>query len=191
VTPASAIELAAVALALGYLVLAIREHPACWFAGAASALLYGVLLTDAKLYFEAALQVVYVTLAGYGYQQWRAGRAGSPLPVTRMPVRWHAPLLAAVALATLVAGFALARLTDAAWPYVDPAIAFGSLAATWLTARKWLENWLYWFVIDAASVLVYLERGLYPTAALFALYLVLIAVGYRQWQGSLRAAVQP
>jgi nicotinamide mononucleotide transporter len=191
VTQATLVELAAVVLALLYLVLAIREDPACWFAGAASAALYGALLLDAQLFFESALQIVYIALAAYGYWQWRSGNVGQPLPVTRAPTRLHAPLLAAVAVGTLGAGWLLGRLTETAWPFVDPAIAFASLAATWLTARKWLENWFYWFVIDAASLVVYLERALYLTAALFAVYLVLIVAGYRRWHQNLAATPAP
>lgn len=184
----SPVEAAAVVLAVLYLVLAIRQQPACWLAGAASAVLYGWLLWHARLYLEAGLQLVYVGLSAYGLWQWRRGAAGATTrAVTRAPAALHLPLLAGVALLTLLTGTALARATDAAWPFVDPALAYASLVATWLTARKWLENWVYWFVIDAASVVVYLERGLLATAGLFALYVVLIVVGYRSWARTLRA----
>lgn len=183
--PVSLPEAAAVALAVLYLLLAIRQQPACWIAGAASAALYAWLLWHARLYLEAGLQIVYIGLSAYGLWQWRSGAGGATRPVAWAPRALHLPLLAGTGLVALLTGVVLARTTDSAWPFVDPALAYGSLAATWLTARKWLDNWLYWFVIDAVSVVVYLERGLLATAGLFALYLVLIVVGYRSWARTL------
>jgi nicotinamide mononucleotide transporter len=55
-----------------------------------------------------------------------------------------------------------------------------------MVARKVLENWLYWFVIDAVSIGLYLDRELFFTAALFALYLIMIVFGYRSWRASMR-----
>ena len=176
------------ALAVLYLLLAIRQQPACWLAGALSAVLYAFVLAEADLYMEAALQGFYVAMAGYGFWQWRHGGGGGTLAVTRSSWQQHVALLAVVALVTLAAGSLLARYTAAALPFIDSAIAFASLAATWLTARKWLSNWFWWFAIDAASVGVYVERGLYATAALFGLYLVLIIVGYRAWRRTLLPA---
>jgi nicotinamide mononucleotide transporter len=57
--------------------------------------------------------------------------------------------------------------------------------ATFMVARKILENWIYWFVIDAVSIGLYLSRDLYFTAALFAGYLVMIVIGYRSWRASM------
>lgn len=209
-------EAAAVALALAYLVLAIRQNPWCWLAALGSAALYSVVLFDAQLYLMAALQGFYIVMAVYGWRQWRGGgsttglasaegaashatddptttgpgavrNAPAPLPVTRLPAARHGLLLAAVAGLTAVSATALAETTSAALPALDAAITWGSIAATWLTTRKILENWYYWFVIDVASVGVYLDRGLYATAALFAVYVVLVVVGYRRWAATMTA----
>jgi len=74
------------------------------------------------------------------------------------------------------------RWTDAAAPFIDAATTVSALLATWLVAQKILENWLYWIVIDVASVWLYLSRDLSLTAALFAGYVVLAAFGYRTWR---------
>lgn len=183
-TPLVLAEAVAVVLAVAYLVLAIRQQPLCWLAGALSAALYWVVLWEARLLLEAWLQVFYVAMAAWGWWQWRHGRGGGPLRVQAGTVGRNLGLLAGVAVVATVAGALLARYSGAALPFADAGIAVASLVATGLTARKWLESWYWWFGIDAASVAVYLERGLYPTAALFAVYLVLVVVGWRAWRRS-------
>jgi nicotinamide mononucleotide transporter len=71
--------------------------------------------------------------------------------------------------------------TDAAFPYFDSFTTVAAIVTTYMVARKVLENWLYWFVIDSISVYLYLARGLTLTALLFVLYLVLIVIGWRRW----------
>ena len=66
----------------------------------------------------------------------------------------------------------------------------GALVATYMVAKKVLENWIYWFVLDSVSIFVYVARELYVYALLFVLYLVLIVVGYRRWRADWRAAAQ-
>lgn len=179
-TPTMMLEAAAVVLAIAYLVLAIRENIWCWAAGAASAALYLVLLARAALYMESALQVFYIAMSAYGAYCWNRPRA--ELPIRTWPLARHALALGAIGALALASGALLDAGTDAALPYLDAGIAWGSIFTTWMVARKLLENWLYWFVLDALSVYVYLERELPLTAALFGLYLVLIVAGFLTWQ---------
>jgi nicotinamide mononucleotide transporter len=178
-------EVAAVLLAIVYLLLAIREHPGCWPAAILSSLIYVALLGEQQLYMEAALQVFYVVMAVYGWWAWRPAVEGGALAVHVWPWRRHAGALLLVALLSLASGWLLAGNTAAALPWLDSFITWSSLLATWMVARKVLENWLYWFVIDSLSLGVFLNRGLYLTAALFGLYLVLIIVGYRAWRSAM------
>jgi nicotinamide mononucleotide transporter len=181
-------EVAAVFLAIVYLLLAIREHPGCWPAALLSSLIYVALLGQQQLYMEAALQVFYAAMAVYGWWVWRPAAEGGAPVVHLWPWRWHASALLLVGLLSLFSGRLLATNTAAALPYLDSAITWASLLATWMVARKVLENWLYWFVIDSVSLGVFLTRGLYLTATLFALYLVLIVIGYRRWRSQLASA---
>ena len=185
VTATSPWEVAAVFLAIVYLVLAIREHPGCWPAAILSSLIYVALLGDQQLYMESALQLFYVAMAVYGWWAWRPAAEGDALVVHTWPWRWHAIALLVVAVLSAASGRVLVLNTSAALPYLDSFITWGSLLATWMVARKVLENWLYWFVIDSLSLGVFLNRGLYLTAALFGLYLVLIVIGYRAWRRSM------
>jgi nicotinamide mononucleotide transporter len=180
------VEIAAVALALLYLVLAIRQNIACWAAAFVSSCLYVIVLFGARLYMESALNVFYAAMAVYGFRQWRASDEGGSLRVCRWPLRWHAAGLAGIVLASFVSSTLLRSYTTAAWPFVDSLVTWASVFATFLVARKVYENWHWWLVIDSAAMVLYFTRHLYATMTLFALYLVLIVVGMREWRRMLR-----
>lgn len=178
-------EALAVVLAIAYLLLAIRQNIWCWAAGIASTLIYGMLFFRAALYTEALLQLFYIGVSVYGWWHW--SRPAEPLPVTRWPLRHQLWALAAVLALGLANGALLAAFTPAALPYPDALVSWASVLATWMVARKLLENWLWWFVIDSASMWIYAQRGLWLTVLLFGLYLLLILRGYRAWRRDLVA----
>jgi len=186
--PAAAAEAAGVALAVAYLVLAIRQNVLCWLAAFVSSLIYLAVFFGARLYMESALQIFYAAMAVYGYWQWtRGGSDAAGLRITLWPLRRHAVTVTGIVVASAVFGTVLSR-TDAAFPYVDSFTTVAAVVTTYMVARKVLENWAYWLVIDSVSVYVYLARGLELTALLFVLYLVLIVVGWRRWWLDWRAS---
>lgn len=179
-------EVLAVVLAVIYLVLAIRQNIWCWAAAAISTLLYLYIMFEARLYMESVLQLFYLAMAGYGWHQWRQGGAdGSPLTVSTWPVRLHVLAAGAVLILVFVSGELLTRYSNAALPFLDSLTTWGAVVATFMVTRKILENWIYWFVIDAVSIVLYLNRELYFTALLFTAYLVMIVIGYRSWRASM------
>jgi nicotinamide mononucleotide transporter len=181
-------EIGAVAFAIAYLVLAIRQSVLCWPAALISVTLSLVLFYAAKLYMETALQVFYIAMAIYGWYQWRRGGAEhSGVKITLWSKRAHVIAIAAVILVSAGFGAVLAARTDAALPYADSFTAIGALVATYMVTKKVLENWAYWFVLDSVSVFVYVARELYLYALLFVLYLVLIVIGYRRWHRDFRS----
>jgi len=180
-------EITAVLLAVAYLVLAIRQNPWCWAAAVASTAIYLVLLYRASLYMESALQIFYLAMAVYGWWCWTRGgeRRGSepaPLAVSTWPLRRHVVAIVSILALSLISGAVLQTYTNAALPFLDSFTTWGAIVTTYLVARKILENWFYWFVIDSVSVYLYASRELYLTAGLFLLYLVLVVVGYRAWR---------
>ena len=184
----SILEMTAAGLAVLYLVLAIKQRRSCWSAAFLSSCLYVLVLFRARLYMEAALNGFYAAMAVYGYRQWRPARAGAATgspTVQRWRWRRHGIALAAVLGLALVNSVVLRRYTPAAWPFVDSAVTWASVFATFLVARKVFENWHWWFIIDAVTMFVSAARGLYTTALLFGLYLVMIVVGLREWRRSL------
>ena len=176
----SAQEALAVALAIAYLVLAIRENRFCWPAGIGSSLLYLGVFYDAGLYMQSALQLFYVAMGGYGWWVWRPD-SREPLTIHRWPWRWHAVAITVIALLSASSGWLLAHYSAATSPYLDSFVTWSAVLTTWMVARKLLENWLYWFVIDGVSLALALRSGLHLTAGLFTLYLVLVVIGWRAW----------
>jgi len=178
-----------VLLAIAYLILAIRQNIWCWSAAFVSTGIYLLLMARASLYMEAALQVFYLCMAIYGWYQWRHGPGPDHvLPVSCRPPVWHVTAIVGVLCATLISGYLLQMFSNAAFPYIDSFTTWGAIVATFMVARKILENWWYWFVIDSVSIYLYINRELYLTALLFVGYLLLIVVGYLSWRKDLRVA---
>jgi nicotinamide mononucleotide transporter len=181
-------EAVAVLLAVTYLVLAIRQNIWCWAAAAVSTLIFLFIMFGARLYMESVLQLFYLAMAAYGWHQWRRhGEQGEVLQVSTWPLSYHLFAIGTVLILVFVSGGLLSEYSDAALPHLDSLTTWGAVVATYMVARKILENWVYWFVIDAVSVGLYLNRGLFLTALLFVGYLVLIVIGYRSWRASMVA----
>jgi nicotinamide mononucleotide transporter len=175
-------ELAAVLLGIAYLLLAMRESLWCWYAAFISTGIFLLLFWDVGLLMESALQVYYLGMAMYGWWQWQHGGDGQQeLAISSWGGRQHLLAIGAIVTASAMSGALLARHTGAALPYLDSFTTWGSVLTTWMVARKILENWLYWLVIDSVSIYLYLDRGLMLTALLFAAYLVIVIFGYRKW----------
>lgn len=175
-------ELGAVVLALAYLVLAMRENSLCWYAAFLSTSIYVFLFWDVSLLMESALQIFYLVMAVYGWWQWRnSGDEQQDLRIHRWSLRTHLLIVTVVGVLTLIFGYVLDTSTHAALPYLDSFTTWGAVITTYMVTRKVLENWIYWIVIDGASVYLYIDRGLYLTALLFVIYVVLVVIGFFQW----------
>ncbi len=181
-------EWVAVAFALAYIVLAIRQHIACWAASVASSAIFLVLFWRSGLVMQAGLQVFYVAMAVYGAWSWRRGGegGGQALPVTRWPARRHAIALALIVLVSAANGRGIAGPHGGVVPYVDALTTWASVFATWLVARKVVENWLYWIVFDLLAAALYFSQGLQATAVLFVVYSLMAMRGYASWRDDWR-----
>jgi len=181
-------EAIAVLLGIAYLLLAMREQISCWYAAFASTLIYLFLFWDVNLVMESALQLYYLGMAIYGWWQWQHGSPDNEkLQITRWQPRQHLLAVGTVILISAASGLLLQTYSDAALPFLDSFTTWGAVLTTWMVARKILENWLYWIVIDSVSIFLYLDRELYLTAALFAAYVVIVIFGYREWLKHYRA----
>jgi len=158
-----------------------------WFIGLLNNAFFFLIFWWSKLYGDAILQVIFATLALYGWWSWVAGRdrSGAKLPVRRTTAgEWRA-LGLVTTLATVAAASWLARATDSPYPLWDASVLTLSLAATYGQAQKLLESWWLWIAVDVLSIPLYVARSLYPTAALYAIFLGLCVMGLRAWQREL------
>jgi nicotinamide mononucleotide transporter len=183
----TAAEFAAVAFGVAYILLAIREHRACWVAGGISTALYAAVFVDAGLPMQAALQLLYVVLSVYGWFAWRRAAADAR-PLQSWPWPRHLAAAATIALATAVSAPLAARYVPAAAPVADSAGTWASVFATWLLARRVVDTWAWWVAIDAGLAVLFARQGLWPTAALYLAYATLAIAGWRAWRVRLQAA---
>ena len=182
----SALEAIAVMAAIAYLLLAIRQNIACWYFAGVSTAIYIYLFFDARLYMESTLNIFYLAMALYGWYCWRNKRRDDQhLPVTVWALRRHVVAITAIVLISLVNAYVLKTWTDAVFPYIDSLTTWSAIWTTFLVARKVLENWWYWLVIDFVSVFLYWSRDLELTALLFVVYLVMIPFGLLSWRRSM------
>lgn len=172
-------------LGLAYLLLAIRERRSCWIFGGLASLLFLAVFWRAGLPMQALLQLYYAAIAVHGWLHW--GRDGSDrrAVVQRRSPRFHAATLLALLVLSMVTVAARGLWNDTQ-VWLDAISSWGGVIATWMIARKILEAWLYWIVIDALTVALYIDTGLLPSSALYALYTLLAFTGWRQWLGSYR-----
>lgn len=186
-TPVTWLELAAVALALAMVGCNIREIHWGWPLAIASSLLYLLLFWRSRLYGEASLQVFFAVVALWGWLQWLRGtRAdGSALHPGRLALRGRAAALLAMAALWPATGWFLDRYTDTDVPWWDAFPTAGSLIGQYLLGRKYIENWAAWIVVNAVSVALFVHKGLWLTAGLYAVFIALSVMGWRAWRARL------
>jgi len=168
--------------------LTVRQNPWCWPLGIVNVSLFAALFWRERLYADAGLQLVYVGLSAYGWWAWvRGGPFPGQLRVRRTPRRALVLLALLVTALFLVLGLGLKRAPDASLPFWDAGTTAGSLVAQWMQTKKWLESWALWIAVDVVYVGMYLAKDLLPTAALYAVFILLAALGHREWSRSLRS----
>lgn len=176
-------EAAAALIGLAYLLLAVRRNLLCWLCAFASTTIYLVLFAQAALYMQVVLNFFYLVMAVYGFIDWRRGRTGSgDVRIESWSVNQHVMALALVIIASAVNGWLLSRWTDSPAPYLDSFVTWGSFVTTWMVARRIIENWLYWIVVDGAAAWLYFSQGLLVTTVLFIIYLGIVVRGYFVWR---------
>lgn len=178
------IEIVGVATGLLYIILSVRQNIWCWIFGIISSGLYLVVFFNSKIYADMSLQLYYVIMGIYGWIHWAgADKADSnKVLLSRLTVK-STSILFAITLALFfgIAWF-LIQFTDSPVPWIDAFTTSLSFTATWMLARKILEHWIIWIVVDAVSVGLYFHRGLYVSIILFAVLTVLAIYGYFEWR---------
>ncbi|MGB5296536.1 MAG: nicotinamide riboside transporter PnuC [Thermoanaerobaculia bacterium] len=180
------LELVAVVLTLFAVYLTARQILWCWPLAMVSVTLYALVFYQAKLYADMGLQGLYFGLAIYGWWAWRhGGEDHGELYVTLATTRMRLVLVVIGAGVGILLGQTLSRFTDASLPFMDSALTSFSIVGQWMQTRKLLEAWLVWLGVDVFYVGMFLYKGLYLTAALYAVFLVLAVMGFLSWRRSM------
>ena len=179
----STLEWIAAGLGIVTILLVVRRSIWNFPVALAMVTLYFFVFLDAKLYSDALLQIFFVAINLYGWWAWsRAPQVDDGVAVDGMSANARANWLAGTAIGSGLLGWTMATYTDAAAPYADAAVAGMSIAAQLLQSLRRVESWIAWIAVDVVAVGLYASRGLYPTAGLYAVFLVLATVGLIEWR---------
>ncbi len=178
-------EMVAVLLSVTYLLLAIKQSLWCWVAAFISTLIYIVLFFDASLLMDSALNLFYLVMAIYGWYSWKYGNGinkNEELKITTYGLAKNLKIIGILIIVSLILGYIMANYTRADFAYLDTFTTVFAVFSTYTLTKKVLENWLYWIVIDSVSIYIYINKGFYLTAVLFAFYTVLAFIAYNNWK---------
>lgn len=173
-------EICAVILAVCYVWLAGKESLWCWPAGFLSTALYAYIYWDVNLVFQMILNVYYMGMAVWGLISWQK-QGSNKVRITKMNWLDHLYTLGLGGAGTLIVYLIARQWLHYELVLIDISLTVFSLIATYLTVRKKLENWIYWSLINSSSIILLLEKQLYPTILLMIVYLILAIRGYVYW----------
>lgn len=182
------IELLGAVLSLIYLYLSINEKVGLWLFGLLGAVLYVYVFFVAKLYADMSLQLYYVFVSIYGWIIWTRKIADSDnkLKISFLNKKQYLSYLLGTIVIYLIYLVVLKKFTDSPIPYMDSVVGALSVVATYMLAKKKIENWLVWIVVDAFAAGLYLYKQLHPTFVLYIVYTIMAVVGYYQWKKLMR-----
>ena len=178
------VEFWAVITSIAYAWLASRNNIWCWLFGIASPILtMYALYFYFNLYAEVLLQVYYIGMAIYGFYTWKFGGVKhSEKPIEVWHIKKHLQIIITGLILSAILGYVLKNYTEAASTYIDSFTTVFAVFATYMTARRLLENWIYWIIIDTVSIFLYAERGGYFFALLFIAYTIIALYGFIHWR---------
>ncbi len=171
--------------------LTIKQHWACFPVGLVNVSISLFLFWQQKLYSDTLQQGVYIVLLVYGWYKWRSLIEKTESRPGLMSSNMKMYLFPAVVMLAFAMGFIFDTYTDADVPYLDATATSMSFAAQFLIARKKIENWIIWMVVNMLYIGIYSYKGLYLYTALFFIYLILAVIGYRDWKLAMRVSAKP
>ena len=173
-------------LGLIYIWLEYRAHIALWIVGIIMPALDAVLYWNHGLYGDAGMACYYTLAAFYGLFFWKfkkTRKKKQPLPIVYMPRRQYMPTVLFFLVAWGATYYVLIKWTDSTVPVLDAFTNALSFVGLWALARKYVEQWLFWMIVDAVCTLLYIQKGIPFKALLYGLYVVFAIAGYYKWRG--------
>ena len=177
-------EIAGLAVGLAYLYFEYHAHRLVWLMSVIMPMISLFIYYRAGIYADFAINIYYLLIAVYGYIVWTFGlkrKKREPLPVTHMPLKYYAAAIVALIAIFAFLAWGLVSFTNSNVPYWDAFTTALSIVAMWMLARKYAEQWIAWFIVDAVCVGLYFYKGIYFYSALYSVYTVIALFGYRKW----------
>lgn len=179
------LEIVGTSIGIIYLYLEYHANVWLWVASIAMPAVYLFVYYDAGLYADFGINIYYLIASVYGLYCWLKGKDGEDESansgITHTPVSQYIWLFVITAVLFVVIGFILKELTDSTVPWADSFTTALSITAMWMLARKYVEQWLVWIVVDVVSSALYVYKDLWFTGGLYAAYAVIAVLGYRKW----------
>lgn len=183
------VETTAAILGLVGIGLQIKQNHWYWLSSILMVLMYIYVFYTTKFYADMAFQLYYLVVSIYGWAFWiksRRKQDDTNLEVNKQNKKQATASIAITAILFVAIYLILKHLTDSPIPIGDAFTTALSITATLLLARKYIENWIFWIIVDAVSAGLYLYKGLYPTLILFSVLTILAVVGYAHWRKALK-----
>ena len=173
-------------LGLFYIWLEYRASIWLWLFGIIMPALDIYLYWSHGLYGDAGMACYYTVAACYGYAVWKFGRKKSQttdvMPITHMPLRLYLPTAVFFLLAWGATFYVLVTWTNSTVPVLDSFTNALSFVGLWALARKYIEQWWFWIVVDVVCCVLYVQKGIPFKAGLYGLYVVIAIAGYFKWK---------
>ena len=187
------IELLGAILGIMYIIFSIRQNLFTWPTGILTSLLYIVVFYKSALYAAMGLQVYYVLISIYGWILWLRGKTENSKSMLSVQfVKRELWLKIASALITIYAVilFILLNFSDSDVPFMDSLTTSLSIVATWMLAKKYIEHWIIWILVDVVSSGLYIYKNLWPTVVLFCIYTLMAFIGFIEWKKDLNLKIE-
>ena len=172
-------------LGLIYIWLEYRAHVALWVIGIIMPALDIILYWQHGLYGDAGMACYYTLAALYGLYVWKFRKTKNlkqELPISHMPKRLYLPATVGFFVAWGVVYYILITWTNSTVPVLDSFTNALSFVGLWALARKYLEQWLFWIVVDVVCCVLYIQKGIPFKAGLYGLYVLIAIAGYYKWK---------
>ena len=193
--PLSYLEAAATVLTLACIIFAARANIATFTLGVLSTILYFLFFYQARLYSSMALQVIFLCFNIYGYYQWTRPKTGeendkNQLKVGRYKANKYWLFAGIIVVGTIIWGLIMSHpptalaieFAEAKYPYIDAFILVASLVAQYMLAKKKIENWIIWIIVDVIATGLYAASGAIFTAILYGVLVFNAIYGLYEWK---------
>lgn len=183
-TPERILEIAGLCVGLAYLYFEYHANRLVWIMSVIMPMISLFIYYSKGIYADFAINIYYLVIAVYGYVAWTFGlkrKKRAPVPISHMPGAYYLPAVLVLGAIFAFLAWGLVYFTDSTVPYWDAFTTALSIVAMWMLARKYVEQWLAWFIVDAVCVGLYFYKGIFFYSVLYSVYTVIALFGYRKW----------
>lgn len=178
------LEIAGLIIGLAYLYFEYHANRLMWLMSVIMPAISVWVYFRAGLYADFGINIYYLVIAVYGYVAWTFGlsrKEKRPIAISHMSGRYYLPAVLSLGAIFALLVWILINFTNSTVPYYDGLTTALSIVAMWMLARKYIEQWLVWFVVDGICVGLYIYKEIYFYAVLYAVYTFIALLGYRKW----------